>query len=74
MVLAWYYYLMTFFEFLQLNSGAPAKRAKMNPSEDAAGGGGWGEESHRARAFRRSEAEAVSSVQKMFEQSCIIPP
>ena len=27
----------------------------------------------RARAFRRSEAEAVSFVQKMFEQSCIIP-
>ena len=27
----------------------------------------------RARAFRRSEAEAVSSAQKMFEQSCIIP-
>ena len=33
----------------------------------------WGE-FRRARAFRRSEAEAVSSVQKMFEQSCIIPP
>jgi tRNA G18 (ribose-2'-O)-methylase SpoU len=32
----------------------------------------WGE-FRRARAFRRSEAEAVSSVQKMFEQSCIIP-
>jgi len=42
------------------------------------------EEFRRARAFRRSacppkprrrrEAEAVSSVQKMFEQSCIIPP
>lgn len=27
----------------------------------------------RARAFRRSEAEAASSVQNMFEQSYIIP-
>jgi len=34
----------------------------------------WGGEFRRARAFRRSEAEAVNSVQKMFEQSCIIPP
>jgi len=37
------------------------------------GRGVWGE-FRRARAFRRSEAKAVSSVQKMFEQSCIIPP
>ena len=36
------------------------------------GRGVWGE-FRRARAFRRSEAEAVSSLQKMFEQSCIIP-
>jgi len=36
--------------------------------------GGVGGEFRRARAFRRSEAEAVNSVQKMFEQSCIIPP
>ena len=36
--------------------------------------GGVGGEFRRARAFRRSEAEAVSSLQKMFEQSCIIPP
>jgi len=35
--------------------------------------GVWGE-FRRARAFRRSEAEAVSSGQKMFEQSCIIAP
>jgi|GEM_PF-5788356 len=27
-----------------------------------------------ARASRRSEAKTVSSVQKMFEQSCIIAP
>ncbi len=33
------------------------------------GGRGVGGEFRRARAFRRSEAEAVSSVQKMFEQS-----
>lgn len=31
-------------------------------------------EFRRARAFRRSEAEAVSSVQRMFERSCTIPP
>src|SRR3989344_6958103 len=37
------------------------------------GRGVWGE-FRRARASRRSEAKAVSSVQKMFEQSCIIPP
>ena len=37
------------------------------------GRGVWGGEFRHARAFRRSEAEAVSSVQKMFEQSCIIP-
>jgi len=31
---------MTFFNFLQLHGGAPAKRAKMNlPSEGAAEGG-----------------------------------
>src|SRR3989344_1136968 len=46
------------------NSGLPRGRG---------GRGVWGE-FRRARAFRRSEAEAVSSVQKMFEQSCIIPP
>ncbi len=34
--------------------------------------GSRGEFRH-ARAFRRSEAEAVSSVQRMFERSCIIP-
>src|SRR3989344_1666860 len=45
------------------NSGLPRGRG---------GRGVWGE-FRRARAFRRSEAEAVSSVQRMFEQSCIIP-
>ena len=35
------------------------------------GRGVWGE-FRRARAFRRSAAKAVSSVQKMFEQSYII--
>ena len=49
--------------------------------EGAAEGGVWGE-FRRARpvrrsfneggAFRRSEADAVSSVQKMFEPSCRI--
>src|SRR3989344_1897115 len=46
------------------NSGLPRGRG---------GRGVWGE-FRRARTFRRSEAEAVSSLQKMFEQSCIIPP
>ena len=42
--------------------------------EGAAEGVVGGGEFRRARSFRRSEAEAISSVQKMFEQSCIIPP
>src|SRR3989344_4048249 len=46
------------------NSGRPRGRG---------GRGVWGE-FRRARAFRRSEAEAVSFVQRRFEQSCIIPP
>jgi len=47
---------------------------KFLASREGAAEGGVGGEFRRARAFRRSEAEAVSSVQKMFEQSCIIPP
>jgi hypothetical protein len=41
-------------------------------SRGRGGRGVWGE-FRRARTFRRSEAEAVSSVQNMFEQSRIIP-
>jgi hypothetical protein len=47
---------------------------KILVSREGAAEGGFKGEFRRARAFRRSEAEAVSSVQKMFEQSCIIPP
>ena len=39
---------------------------KIWPPARARRKGVWGE-FRRARAFRRSEAEAVSSVQKMFE-------
>ena len=49
-----------------LKNNGEAKRGR-------GGRGVWGE-FRRARAFRRSEAEAVSSAQKKFEQSCIIPP
>src|SRR3989344_710410 len=56
--------LIKFMDWRQKNFGPPGGRG---------GGGVWGK-SRRARAFRRSEAEAVSFVQKMFERSCIIPP
>ena len=42
-----------------------AAKNSVRPSEGAAEGGSRGE-FRRARAFRRSEAEAVSSVQKRF--------
>jgi hypothetical protein len=57
MTLAWYNYLMTFFDFLQLvAAGFFRQNAR---SEGAAEGGGCGE-FRRVRASRRSEAEAVS--------------
>jgi len=49
------------------------RRKNFGLPQGRGGRGVWGE-FRRARAFRRSEAEAVNSVQKMFEQSCIIPP
>src|SRR3989344_9149874 len=49
------------------------RRKNFGPPRGRGGRGVWGK-FRRARAFRRSDAEAVSSVQKKFEQSCIIPP
>ena len=52
---------MTFFNFLQLHGGAPAKRAKMNlPSEGAAEGGCGGGNS--AVPERSAEAPARRSL------------
>src|SRR3989304_7377260 len=53
--------------------GLNGRQKNLGPPGGRGGRGVWGE-FRRARAFRRSEAEAVSSLQKMFEQSCIIPP
>ena len=51
---------MIFYNFLQLFSGAPAEPGKNESAKRGHGGRGvWGE-FRRARAFRRSEAEAVS--------------
>jgi len=48
--------------------------AEMHSSEGAAGGGGWGEESRRARASRRSEAEAGQFPSKKVRAKCNISP
>ena len=57
---------MTFFNFLQLHGGAPAKRAKMNlPSEGAAAGGGGGDSAapqRSAGAKRRRSAVRIRLV------------
>jgi hypothetical protein len=47
---------------------------KFLASREGAAEGGFKGEFRRARAFRRSEAEAVSFVQNAFERSYIIPP
>ena len=48
--------------------------AGLHSSEGAAGGGGWGEESRRARASRRSEAEAGQFPSKKVRAKDIISP
>ena len=44
---------------------------KILASREGAAEGGWGGEFRLARASRRSEAEAVSSLQKRFEQRLV---